>query len=132
VVDAMTRLSSTTKTTEIKLGSTLRSALTKVRLSAEGLDDQTGFGIETLDWIRSGAFDRAVARAFAGELKTVAEYPCVRSVLARVEANDMFKKLVPSAHPLQLNFADVRKFSVFMVNRRLPSLANLTILTMSR
>jgi hypothetical protein len=72
VVDAMTRSSSMTKTREIKLGSTLRSALTKVRLPVEGLDDQTGFGIETSDLIQSGAFDRATARAFAGELKNVA------------------------------------------------------------
>jgi hypothetical protein len=36
------------------------------------LCDSTGFGIETLDLSRSGAFDPAAARAFAGEVKNVA------------------------------------------------------------
>jgi hypothetical protein len=41
-------------------------------LAWKGWTDQAGFGIETSDLIRAGAFDRATARAFAGELKNVA------------------------------------------------------------
>jgi hypothetical protein len=90
--------------------------------------------VSALDLIRSGAFDRAAARAFAGELKNVAEYPSVLSVLARVEANDMFRfltKCVPFAHPLLFNFAHVLKFSGLMVNRRPASFAKLTVLAVS-
>jgi hypothetical protein len=84
-----------------------------------------GLGIATSDAGRLGTLDLAAARASAGELKNVAEYPCLLSVLATEEANDMFnhrvrylRNFVPSAHPLLVNFAHMWELSILMVNRR--------------
>jgi hypothetical protein len=55
-----------------------------------------GLGIARLDADRLGALDSTAERAFAGELKNVAEYACLLNLLATEEANDMFIHRVKS------------------------------------